>query len=148
MEELVRAISPGFGERLKEERERLGMSQTALAEVAGIKRMAQGQYESELRSPTVRYLSLVAAVGVDTQYLLFGMRGIQLTASQRGLEKKAFQLVEGYARQQPDGQLGAEGRYAMFELLRAYLSQHLDDEGQPQANLAELLAGLGSHSMV
>lgn len=140
----VQTVSPGFGGRLRDERERVGMTQTALAEVAGIKRMAQGQYESEVRSPTVRYLSAVAGVGLDVQYLLFGSRSAQLPGGSRGLEKKAFELVEVYARQQPDGQLGAEGRYAMFEFLRAYMGRYAEDDGSLPVNLGELVAGLKS----
>ena len=120
------------------------MNQTELAEVAGIKRMAQGQYESEVRFPTVRYLSAVAGVGLDVQYLLFGSRNPQLLGGSRGIEKKAFELVEVYARQQPDGQLGAEGRYAMFEFLRAYMGRYAEEERSLPVNLGELVAGLKS----
>jgi len=47
-------IPDGFGQRLRDERERLQLSQAALAEVAGIKRLAQSQYEKETSSPSVR----------------------------------------------------------------------------------------------
>lgn len=137
-------VPPGFGARLRDERERVGMNQSELAAVAGIKRVAQGQYEKEVRSPTVRYLSAVASAGLDVHYLLFGKRGVLSPGGLRGLEKKAFELVEAYARQQPDGQFGAEGRYAMFELMRAYLSQ-CAEEGRPlPADPAELIGGLGA----
>lgn len=138
----MQTVSAGFGGRLRDERERVGMTQTAFAEVAGIKRMAQGQYESEVRSPTVRYLSAVAAAGIDLHYVLFGSRVAQLPGQQRELEKKAFELVEVYARQQADGQLGAEGRYAMFEFLRAYMARCAHEDRSPPVNLDELLAGL------
>ncbi len=84
--------------------------------------MAQGLYESGARSPTVKYLAAVAAAGVDLQYTLFGQRVTPLTETQRGLEKQIFELVEQFVQRQPDGQLGAEGRYAMFDFLRSQMS--------------------------
>lgn len=144
MAKQVQMVSQGFGFRLREERERVGMNQTELAEVAGIRRMAQGQYENEVRSPTVKYLSAVAGVGIDVHYLLFGSRCASATVGQRGLEKKAFELVEAYVHQQPDGQLGAEGRYAIFELIRAHLRQSVEEGRSSSYSPAELIAGLGS----
>lgn len=141
---LLHTIPIGFGDRLRRERERVGLNQTELAGVAGVKRMAQGQYENEVRSPTVRYLSAIAEAGVDLHYLLFGNRSVQMVGGFRGLEKKAFELVETYARQQPDGQLGSEGRYAIFELMRAYLSKSVEDGRAMPINPMELIAELGS----
>ena len=136
----VQTVPPGFGARLREERERLGMTQAALADVAGIKRIAQGQYENEVRSPTVKYLSAVAGAGIDLHYVMFGGRGLQSLGGRRGLEKKAFELVESYARQQPDGQLGAEARYAMFELVRSYMIRCPDGGQELPGRLGELVA--------
>ena len=115
-------IADGFGTRLREERERLGMTQAQLSEVAGVRRMAQGLYESGTRAPTVKYLAAIAGAGVDLQYALFGQRATVPAENQRGLEKKIFELVEQFVQRQPDGQLGAEGRYAMFDFLRSEMS--------------------------
>lgn len=62
------------GERLKKERERLGMSQTALAEIGGVGKTTQINYEKNNRSPDTGYLSALEAVGVDTYYVLTGRR--------------------------------------------------------------------------
>lgn len=134
-------IANVFGERLREERERIGLNQTQLAEVAGIKRMAQGQYENEVRSPTVKYLSAISGAGVDLHYLLFGKRPRPSPDDQRRLEKNVFEMVEQFARQQPDGQLGAEGRYAIFEFLRTHMENTTGDNSLPPSGLAELIAG-------
>lgn len=115
-------IADGFGTRLREERERLGMTQAQLSEVAGVRRMAQGLYESGTRAPTVKYLAAIAGAGVDLQYALFGQRVTLPAENQRGLEKKIFELVEQFVQRQPDGQLGAEGRYAMFDFLRSQMT--------------------------
>lgn len=134
-------IAAGFGGRLREERERVGLNQAQLAEAAGIKRMAQGQYENEVRSPSVKYLAAIASAGIDLHYALFGSKAGPTQEAQRGLEKKVFEMVEQYARQQPDGKLGAEGRYAMFELLRAYLARSTDGDGASLPDPVELIAG-------
>lgn len=137
----VQTIPSGFGSRLRDAREAIGRNQTQLAEIAGIKRMAQGQYENEVRAPTVKYLSAVAAEGIDLQYVLFGCKTGPSREEQRRLERQVFDLVEQYARQQPDGQLGAEGRFAMFEFLRAYMSRATADNSTQPMNPAELIAG-------
>ena len=50
----------GIGERLKEERERLGFSQTEFAAVAGASKNSQYNYEKGERSPDAAYLAAVA----------------------------------------------------------------------------------------
>lgn len=63
-----------FPSRLREERERLGLNQEALAEAGGVKKLAQHKYEKGENSPTVAYLQAVAAAGVDVVYALTGVR--------------------------------------------------------------------------
>lgn len=62
------------GKRLKEERERLGISQADFAKACGVGRTAQFNYESGKRSPDGNYLHAAGELGVDTGYLLFGDR--------------------------------------------------------------------------
>ncbi|WP_313103766.1 helix-turn-helix domain-containing protein [Stutzerimonas nitrititolerans] len=64
----------GLGDRLKEERERLGMSQTEFAFVAGVSKNSQFNYEKGERNPDAAYLEAVASVGVDVLYVLTGIR--------------------------------------------------------------------------
>lgn len=63
-----------FGERLKRERERLGIAQAKFAELCGVGRTAQFNYESGERSPDSRYLDAAIAAGADAWYLLTGKR--------------------------------------------------------------------------
>lgn len=63
-----------FGFKLKEERERLGLSQTEFAEACGVKRVAQGNYENDKRNPDATYLMAAAKLGVDVNYLITGVR--------------------------------------------------------------------------
>ncbi|PSJ22149.1 hypothetical protein CVH10_08750 [Halomonas sp. ND22Bw] len=62
------------GSRLREERERLGMSQTQLAALGGVGKMSQINYEKDARSPNAAYLTALDEFGVDIQYVLTGRR--------------------------------------------------------------------------
>lgn len=63
-----------IGDRLREERERLGLSQGAFGEVGGVKANAQGNYEKGERFPDAAYLAAVAEKGVDVLYVVTGER--------------------------------------------------------------------------
>lgn len=63
-----------FFERLKEERKRLKMSQTRLAEIAGTTKNSQLNYEKGRVCPSSSYLEAIASAGVDVQYVLTGQR--------------------------------------------------------------------------
>lgn len=64
----------GIGPRLREERERLGMTQRVFGDIGGVEPNAQGKYESGERSPRVDYLAALATRGVDALYVLSGIR--------------------------------------------------------------------------
>jgi len=75
-----------FKTRLKEERKRLGLNQEKFAQIGGISKDTQVNYESGLRVPDADYLISVGAAGVDTQYLLSGVSSErQLSAQEREL---------------------------------------------------------------
>jgi transcriptional regulator with XRE-family HTH domain len=63
-----------FGERLREERSRLGINQAEFGELAGVTKKTQGIYERGDRSPDAAYLAAIAAAGVDVLYVLTGQR--------------------------------------------------------------------------
>lgn len=63
-----------IGERLREERERLGFSQPAFGAIGGVAKRAQINYEQGARMPDASYLAAVTKVGVDTIYVLTGER--------------------------------------------------------------------------
>ncbi|KAF3999044.1 helix-turn-helix domain-containing protein [Glaciimonas immobilis] len=62
----------GIGLRLKEERERLGMSQTEFAALCDVGRKTQFNYESDERSPDANYLAAIAQSGADIGYIVTG----------------------------------------------------------------------------
>lgn len=64
----------GIGSRLREERERLKLTQRAFGDIGGVEPNAQGKYESGERAPKADYLAAVAAQGVDVLYVLTGRR--------------------------------------------------------------------------
>jgi transcriptional regulator with XRE-family HTH domain len=71
----------GIGVRLREERERLRLSQSNFGEIGGVKANAQGKYESGERFPDAEYLAALAAAGVDVLFVVTGMRTPQAVAS-------------------------------------------------------------------
>lgn len=63
-----------IGERLKEERVRLGFNQGDFAAMAGVAKTSQFNYEKGERNPDAAYLAAVAAAGVDVLYVITGTR--------------------------------------------------------------------------
>lgn len=63
-----------IGERIKEERERLGMTQEAFAKECGVGRTAQFNYERGARRPASDYLGALDRLGVDSRYVMTGVR--------------------------------------------------------------------------
>jgi transcriptional regulator with XRE-family HTH domain len=66
-----------IGERVKEERERLGKSQTEFGEAAGVNRGSQFNYEQGRRIPDAEYLAAIAKLGADVLYILVGEEQFQ-----------------------------------------------------------------------
>lgn len=62
----------GIGDRLKEERERLGFNQTEFAAKAGVSKNSQYNYEKGERSPDATCLAAIAENGVDILYVVTG----------------------------------------------------------------------------
>lgn len=60
--------------RLREERQRLGLNQTEFAELAGVQKRAQVNYEAGERAPDTNYMAAIAAAGADVLYILTGGR--------------------------------------------------------------------------
>ncbi len=64
-------IVPGLPQRIRSERERLGMSQDVFAGQVGVTRVTQNYYENGVRDPSLSYISACGAIGVDITYLLY-----------------------------------------------------------------------------
>lgn len=80
----------GIGLRLRQERERLGLSQKAFGEIGGVEANAQGKYESGDRAPKADYLSRVAGRGVDVLFVLTGSPTPTLVDNLSHIEEKVL----------------------------------------------------------
>ena len=128
-----------IGARFRSERERLGLTQQALAKELGIQRQALLLYESGERSPLADKLHSFDRVGGDTTFIITGLKTAVLDAEgQRDLElamssvvmmcravgvdvdevsklRLAFGLIESMRQVEDTNRAKAEA----FELLRA-----------------------------
>lgn len=79
-----------IGDRLKEERARLGMSQHDFALAAGITRRPYAEWEAGRTSPNAVQLAGLGAKGVDIQYVVMGAR------SRDALTPEELMVLEHY----------------------------------------------------
>lgn len=63
-----------IGERLREERERLGLSQPVFAAHAGTTKQTLFSWESGKTAPNAQQLAALASAGVDVMFVLSGTR--------------------------------------------------------------------------
>lgn len=83
----------GIGERLKEERERLGLNQTDFAALAGASKNTQYNYEKGERSPDANYMAAAAVQGVDVLYVITGVRTPQASSSFTAEETEFVEIL-------------------------------------------------------
>lgn len=62
----------GLGKRLAEERKRLGLSQSAFADLIGVSFSSQRRYEDGRSSPDTLYLDSLRKHGVNVEYVISG----------------------------------------------------------------------------
>jgi len=86
-----------IGSRLIEERKRLGYSQSDFGELGGVKRQAQGNYESDDRRPDADYLAGIANAGANIIYIVTGKKSEQLPFDDQVSEAKSYvtNIVKG-----------------------------------------------------
>ena len=65
-----------IGERLRAERNRLGLAQADFGQRCGVTKTTQFNYEAGDRTPHAEYLAVADALGVDTHYVVTG-RGVK-----------------------------------------------------------------------
>ena len=88
-----------LGERLKNEREKLGLSQEQLGAIGGVKKLAQFRYESGETFPNAQYLTEVSKVGIDVNYVLFGTRANNALTDEEQQLLAAFRAAPPVMRQ-------------------------------------------------
>lgn len=67
------------GERLREARGAMGLSQTEFAAIGGVGKFAQIRFEKNENMPGGAYLLGLHAAGIDTHYILTGLHGAMTT---------------------------------------------------------------------
>jgi len=88
-----------IGMRLREERERLGYTQPAFAELAGAKKRTLIDWEKGVSSPTAVQLARLSEAGVDALYVVTGTRAIPVEDT---LSPRERALLDNYRHTSPD----------------------------------------------
>lgn len=74
-----------FGQKMKEERSRLGFTQPQLAELLSSSKRTLVDWENEKSSPTAKQLIMMFKLGFDVSYLLTGVRSVQALSTEEQL---------------------------------------------------------------
>lgn len=93
---------PSIGERLLEERERMGLSQSELAEICGVTMRSQRNYEKGEREPDASYLAALTTTKADVLYILTGQRTGGVPPPQLAPDEAA--LLDNYRHSPKDQQ--------------------------------------------
>ncbi|MFI8609496.1 helix-turn-helix domain-containing protein [Pseudomonas sp. NPDC077649] len=113
-----------LGERLKEERKRLGLTQPLLAEVAGAAKRTVIDWEKGVSSPTAAQLEVLAGVGMDVLYVVTGQRASTVTGqSHRSTTTVVTEMGNPVTGPGAVPLIDAERLARIVDLLEAYASQ-------------------------
>lgn len=92
-----------IGERLREERERLGLTQPAFAAAAGAAKRTLIEWEKGATSPSAVQLAALSTIDVDVLYVLTGQRAAGAPAAP-ALTREEEALLDNYRHCPPDAQ--------------------------------------------
>ncbi|MBT8582994.1 helix-turn-helix domain-containing protein [Polynucleobacter paneuropaeus] len=137
-------IQEGWGARLRQERKRLAFTQAEIAKLSGVSVVTYQQYEREEFEPRLGYLNQLANLEVSIRFVMFGESDKPRANSlhPRELELMAFQLVQDHLNKEPVGDVGADGRFALFDLFRAELEKISENEFDLSLNSNALIKNL------
>lgn len=85
-----------LGERLKEERERLGFTIPQFAELAGAKKNTVIDWQNGMSSPPAIKLAALAGIGVDVLYVITGRREGSNASTSTDLPSDERKLLKRY----------------------------------------------------
>ncbi len=129
----------GIGSRLREERERLGLTQGAVARSLDISRRTVINYETESNPVLLDYIEQLGQLGADRYYLLFGKRELEpLPRIVPAALKEAMEWAEEFCRDS-DGNPAPAEQTARFI---ATVYEHLVTRGAQKVSQRELEAVL------
>lgn len=130
-----------IGNRLREERERLGLTQPVFAELAGAKKRTLIDWEKDVSSPTAVQLAQLSAAGADVLYILTGQR----SSAQPAHDAAEQVLLDSYRR------CGSQARQNLIQtaaLLAAGLSGSAGGGGEQVNTASGAVQILGSKNRV
>lgn len=105
-----------IGERLKEERERLGLTLPEFAERAGAKKNTVIDWQKDVSSPPAAKLAALAEIGVDVLYVITGQRagGASMPPAVPQLNRREAALLDNYRNSPEDAKAALEKTSAAF----------------------------------
>lgn len=110
------SFGKGFGARLKQERQRCGMTQAEFAKLAGVSRASQANYEQEVRVPDLHYLAAILST-VDIDYIVAGSEAA--SRDSRGVNVESMSPIitffDSLARETPE-ELPVEARARLLAM--------------------------------
>lgn len=120
--DLLEAVkSQTFGERLREERAKIGLTQTAMAEIGGVKRTTQHIYETDIRVPDLHYLTRIRDAGADLAFLVLGERQLSGRTDTLAISyltlSNIYRVVDEFCIDAKGRPLPLESRVRFFQLL-------------------------------
>lgn len=142
-----------IGERLRIERERLGLNQTQMAELFGKHKNTQMKYESNEQSPTAATLATLAEKGVDLHFLFYGsyceaaakgntqaMLNIfnALPASQQAMAFGVLSMIRAVTPDQGQSSCEASTMWQGIQLLNGFLAASPAEQAALMNTLAVL----------
>lgn len=93
-----------LGERLKEERKRLGFSQSEFAEMVGASYKSQLRWEKDDSAPGADALGVWAGIGLDVLYVVTGQRSDNVTLQKNipRMSPEKQELMDAFDDMSPD----------------------------------------------
>ncbi|MBT9428447.1 helix-turn-helix domain-containing protein [Candidatus Symbiopectobacterium endolongispinus] len=85
-----------IGLRIKEERERLSLTQQGMADAIGVAKRTFIDWEKDRTSPTAVQLSALSALGVDVLYVVTGFHNTSAPALRPELTRRKSTLLDNY----------------------------------------------------
>lgn len=113
-----------LGDRLLGERERLGLSQPAMADSGRVTMRSQRNYEKGERFPDAAYLAAIADIGADVRYIITGKRDGPVPEAMTSDERYLLERYRGSPQPLKDA------------ALRVLLGGELPSKTQKQINVA------------
>lgn len=125
-----------IGNRIKEERERLKLSQTTFGDIGGMGKTTVQAWERGTAFPNAAFLSLAAMLGIDVYYVITGER-LENTATTPN--ELAYLRA---CRRMPDESTRTAGRETLIAILNAHGVSMTDESADmPIGKQIKMIAG-------